>query len=719
MWVWLTDKNINVLYANPALLQYLGIEHYTEFTGLIWEQKVHPQDVALVYDALGKAALSRQGFSGEYRILNAASGEFEWFYIKGVPRYEENEFTGFIGTGININEQKIAQAQLEYRTALLEAHNEASIDGILLVDTKGKILSYNNRFAEIWNMPSHILQSKDDEGAIAFAITQLTRPEQFSERIKWLYENTDKISVDELVFKNGKIIERHGYPVKAPNGTYYAWSWVFRDVTEERTAALKIQESEKYFRHLTDTVPTIIWIIEPDGKCSYINKTWYDYTGQKENEAEGFGWLTAIHPDDVEAAGKEFMAANAAQKNVELLYRLRTKNGNYRWVKDSGSPRFSEDGTYEGMIGTVVDVHEETIATSQIKESEKRFRLLADSMPQFIWTADAQGNLNYFNRAVFNYSGLTIEQLEKDGWLQIVHPDEREENLKKWQHSISTGTEFIFEHRFKKYDGEYRWQLSRAVPQKDADGNIQLWVGASTDIQAIKEEEQRKGDFIKMVSHELKTPVTSIKGYVQFLLSILNNQAITPEMMPVKSSLSRIDVQIVRLTRLITEMLDLSRIESGKLELQKKQFSLNQLVTETVHDFSHTSSTHRLIVQDEFTCDIIGDRDRLEQVLTNFINNAIKYSPENNIINIRVFNWGQHHAAVSVQDFGIGISPEEQQKIFERFYRVSGRNESTYSGFGIGLFIANEIVQKHHGTIKVQSEEGKGSIFTFILPLPA
>jgi PAS domain S-box-containing protein len=107
-------------------------------------------------------------------------------------------------------------------------------------------------------------------------------------------------------------------------------------------------------------------------------------------------------------------------------------------------------------------------------------------MPQFIWTGDADGNLNFFNRAIYSYSGLSIDDLRGNGWISIVHPDDRPENIKAWKHSIETGKDFLFEHRFRRSDGEYRWQLSRAVPQKDANGKIQMWVGTSTDIQKIK-----------------------------------------------------------------------------------------------------------------------------------------------------------------------------------------------------------------------------------------
>jgi signal transduction histidine kinase len=219
-----------------------------------------------------------------------------------------------------------------------------------------------------------------------------------------------------------------------------------------------------------------------------------------------------------------------------------------------------------------------------------------------------------------------------------------------------------------------------------------------------------------MVSHELKTPVTSIKGYVQLLLTMLKeNKGINET--PLKTSLGRIDSQVVRLTRLITEMLDLSRIEAGKLELQKKKFNLNELVLETVQDVLHTTQTHEILIHNEILIDIIGDQDRIGQVLINLVNNALKYSPAHTTIDVRIHASRDNFVAVSVKDDGIGIDRKDQAKIFERFYRVSGQSELSYSGFGIGLFIANQIIQRHGGYITVESEKGKGAIFSFFLPL--
>ncbi len=366
MWVWLTDKEVNVLYANSELLRFIGISHYTEFTGHLWEQKVHPDDIAMVYKSFGEAAALQQSFSLEYRVQNAMTEEFEWFYIKGVPRLEAGEFTGFIGTGININDQKLILSQLEYRKTLLETQNEASIDGILLVDTKGEILSYNQRFVEIWNMPQQIVLDKDDKKALEFALTQLVNPEMFIEKVKWLYENPDETSTDELEFKDGKIIKRYGYHVAGADGKYYGCSWIFRDVTEQRKSERTVKESEERFRSLAQTLPQLIWVTDAQGNQEFASSRWKEYSGFKpDGEKE---WREMVHPEDYDKMNAAWTRSLTTGKIYTFNVRLKSKHGEYRWHLVKGEPVLDAANKIVKWVGSFTDIHTEKTFTQELEE---------------------------------------------------------------------------------------------------------------------------------------------------------------------------------------------------------------------------------------------------------------------------------------------------------------------------------------------------------------
>ncbi len=360
-----------------------------------------------------------------------------------------------------------------------------------------------------------------------------------------------------------------------------------------------------------------------------------------------------------------------------------------------------------------------------IKLSEKSFRQLADLMPQMVWTAAPDGAIDYFNKQWFEYTGLenTGDSLS---WASLLHADDAEQWHKTSNDAVKTGNPYHMEFRFtdRKHPGNYRWFLCRCLPVKDNEANITRWIGTCTDIndaksiqEKLQQTEQLRADFIKMVSHELKTPVTSIKGYVQLLMMIIKEEE--PERFPeqVSNSLQRIDYQVSRLTRLITEMLDLSRIETGRLELKNEMLSLTGLVKEAIEDIGLTQPKHNINLHPYFDCNIFGDKSRIEQVVINLITNAIKYSVNSNKIDVCIRQAENNMVAVSIKDYGIGIDKTQHTKIFDRFYRVEGKVEQTFAGFGIGLFIANEIIERHNGFIRVQSQKGEGSVFTFTLPV--
>lgn len=488
------------------------------------------------------------------------------------------------------------------------------------------------------------------------------------------------------------------------------------DVTEQVTTRVSLEENQQRLRSFVESAPFPIGVYTGrEMRIALVNQSIINVWGKGGDvigktyaevlpELEDTGIYQQL--DAVYTTGIPFHAHN---QRIDLVVnnRMQTHYFNY-----SFTPLLDAKGNIYGVMNTAAEVTDLVLAKQEIEEREKKFRLLADSMPDFVWISDAEGNMTYFNQSLYNYTGLRPDEIKLNGWLQIVHPEEIEENLNLWNQSVSTGAGFLFEHRFRRFDGTYRWQLSRAIPQKDAAGNIQMWVGTSTDIQNMKEQDQQKDLFISMASHELKTPVTSIKGYVQILRSMY--AASEDEFL--KTSLATVDKQIITLTNLISELLDVSKIKSGNLVLKRQNFSINQLIEETLKEIRQINPRYTISFIAGPEAFVNADRERIAQVLINLLNNAIKYSPDNREIKVKSIVENTN-ALVTVQDSGIGIDKHDQERIFERFYRVEGKNESTFPGFGIGLFIASEIIKRHNGKIGVSSEPGKGSVFYFSIPV--
>lgn len=227
----------------------------------------------------------------------------------------------------------------------------------------------------------------------------------------------------------------------------------------------------------------------------------------------------------------------------------------------------------------------------------------------------------------------------------------------------------------------------------------------------------QKDEFLGFASHELKTPVTSVKAYIQLMQLYAERERCAEqkieELLPL---IGKVDTQVDRLTHLINDLLDVTKVQAGKLDFNFEEFSIDEIVHEVVGNIQMTAHKHRLLIEGKTTVYVYGDRERTAQILINLLSNAIKYSPQANRVLVRLAE-DENKVSIAVQDYGIGIAKENQQKIFERFYRVDGIKQETYPGLGLGLHIAAEIAKRQSGRLSVESVEGKGSIFCLELPV--
>lgn len=389
-----------------------------------------------------------------------------------------------------------------------------------------------------------------------------------------------------------------------------------------------------------------------------------------------------------------------------------------RYFDITYQPQKDPEGKIIGVANYAADVTKQALLNKKIRESEKEFRELVNFMPHKIAMSNAKGEPIFFNNSWINYTGKSIQHLLENSWQDLIHPDDREFTKQLINLGLKTGEDIEIELRIYDKEKRPKWHLARATAIKNEEGAINSWIISNTEIHKLKEEEKRKEDFLKLVSHELKTPVTSIKGYVQLLLAMLPRQnGETDKKLTIKPYLNRIESQVERLIRLLTEMLDMSKIEQNELELKIEHFNLNNHVEEIIEDITYSHKDIQIELNNEVNCDVFADRDRIGQVIINFVTNAVKYSPNTKHIQIRIHKYKSKFVGVSIKDFGIGIAPKDQKKIFKRFYRVPGNKDDTYGGFGIGLYLSKEIIKRHQGKIYVNSEIGKGSEFTFVLPL--
>jgi PAS domain S-box-containing protein len=322
------------------------------------------------------------------------------------------------------------------------------------------------------------------------------------------------------------------------------------------------------------------------------------------------------------------------------------------------------------------------------------------------------GMITSWNSASERMFGYTAQEAIGQHISLIIPPELRQEEekiIRKLRQGIRTQH---YETVRRRKDGTNVDVSLSISPIKDGAGNITGAAKIARDITERLEIERRKDEFISMASHELKTPVTSIKGFTQLLRRRFQKRDDQESI----HFLARMDVQLIKLTQLIHDLLDISKMQTGQLVYREEPFELDVLVQEIIENMQGTTQTHLLILEKAERVRVFGDRDRLGQVLMNLLTNAIKYSSRADKVLVQVVAEGTQ-AVVRVQDFGVGIAKAYQEKIFERFYQVSEPEMKTYPGLGIGLYIASEIIKRHQGCIWVESRKGAGSTFSFRLPL--
>jgi PAS domain S-box-containing protein len=354
-------------------------------------------------------------------------------------------------------------------------------------------------------------------------------------------------------------------------------------------------------------------------------------------------------------------------------------------------------------------VHEQA-ARQKLEEREERFRTLIEQSSDAIQLVSREGKILYSSNSVKQVLGYTPEELAGQNCAPFIHPDDLSYFTERVEELIADPSQRpTFQYRVKHKDGSWAW-IEATGANHLSTPNIHALVANFRNITARKELERQKDDFIGIASHELKTPVTSIKAYTQIMQRRFKRRGDQDS----AENMGRINAQLDKLTLLIGDLLDVTKIEAGQLQFNMTTFDFDQLVSDAVDSMNPTTDRHVITVEGSAGTKVTGDRERILQVLVNLLSNAIKYSPHTDDIIVRVES-DTGHVTVSVQDFGIGISQDKREHIFERFARVSGPRNESFPGLGLGLYISSEIVKRLGGRIWVTGGDS-GSTFHFYLP---
>jgi PAS domain S-box-containing protein len=489
---------------------------------------------------------------------------------------------------------------------------------------------------------------------------------------------------------------------------------------ERARAEDALRESEERFRNLADSAPVLIWVNDLEGTV-YVNRQYLEFVGTGEvKDISKFDWTQFVHPDDYDNYVGGYTRAFERRDNFFAQFRFRRYDGEYRWMTTTGLPRIAASGEFLGYVGSTVDIDDLKRTEEALRESEERFRNMADNAPVMVWVTEKDGYCSFLSKSWYEFTGQTPETGLGFGWLEATHPDDQQKARDLFVEATEQQKPFYIEYRLRRKDGSYAWAIDSAIPRVSPEGEFLGFIGSVIDIterkqaeDALREADRRKDEFLATLAHELRNPLAPI----QTALEIMRSGADKEKGQQAREIAAR---QIEQMRHLIDDLLDISRITQGKIKLKFEEMDLREAIQSAIetslplieaskHQFSASLPDKPIHIR--------GDAVRLSQIFLNLLNNAAKFTDAGGKVELTAAIEGGE-AVVKVKDTGAGIPAEMLEQIFEMFSQVEKTGSRPQGGLGIGLNLVKRLTEKHGGTVTALSEgKNMGSEFTVRLPL--
>jgi PAS domain S-box-containing protein len=620
-----------------------------------------------------------------------------------------------------IAERKQVEEKLTHSLSLLNASLESTADGILVVSREGKIIRFNHKFADMWQIPNEILEEKADEEALGHVIDQIEQPHEFLAKVRHLYENPEESSFDLVHLTDGRIFKRFSQPQRIGE-EIVGRVWSFRDVTEHKRAEESLRQSDAKHSSMIANISDVIIIVDKEGILKYISPNIEKFFGWVPEYLVGTSSWATVHPDDLENMRNEFYKLLQVDNAVKTMdFRLKCKDGSYRLIELTGV-NLVNDPVIKGVLMNYYDVTDRRKFENELKESELRIRALLSANPDMMFVIDKDGVfVDYYagnDQTLYaspdNFLGKKISDVLPP---EVAGLAEKHTDILK-----STGQMQIFKYQLmingEKIDYECRLALNGISNTLAIISNITDRKVAEEELLRAKEKAEEsdrlKSAFLANMSHEIRTPMNGILGFAE----LLKEPGLTGEEQ--QEYISIIERSGTRMLNIINDIVEISKIESGLMAVNRKETNVNEQI-EYLYTFfkpeieaKGMKFSYRTGLSSNDAV-LTTDREKLYAILINLIKNAIKYS-DTGSIELGYEKKG-NYLHFYVKDTGIGIPENQLEAVFNRFVQVDMGDKRAFQGAGLGLSISKAYVEMLGGKIWVESEECKGSTFYFTLSL--
>ncbi len=527
----------------------------------------------------------------------------------------------------------------------------------------------------------------------------------------------------------GRWFDVRAYRVGAPRHRKFAI--LFQDITERRKAELQLagaladlRDSKLRFDLVKDGAQVGFWFCDlPFDKLIWDNRVKEHFWMPPDAEVTIDTFYERLHPADRERTRQAIEAsiANRTQYNIE--YRTLSAIGAEKWIRAIGRTFYDAQGGPIRFDGVTLDITARRRMEDAVRESEERFRNMADHAPVMIWMTDAAASCTYLSESWYTFTGQAPETALGLGWLDATHPDDRADADEIFLGANERHEAFRLDYRLRRADGSYAWAIDSATPRFGPDGEFLGYIGSVLDIterkhmeDALKENDRRKDEFLAMLAHELRNPLAPIRHAAEVL------KVTTPGDPNQQWARGVIERQTQHITRLVDDLLDVSRIARGKITLRPERFAVASVIERAVEAIRPVAEGRRQslsVALPSASLEVEGDVTRLVQVLSNLLSNASKFNHDGGQISVTAAQEGTQ-VAIRVADDGIGIPAELMPRVFELFTQSDRSLDRSQGGLGIGLTLVRLLVDQHGGTVEARSDgPGRGSEFVVRLPLAA